>query len=229
VNWLYLYLALAPVLAIALYVYWKDKHEKEPVGVLVICFFLGVLMGLPAGYWNSFAFALFGFDLDMSNGLVDSFFMAFFVVGLGEELLKYLVLVLYAFRRPSFNEPFDGIVYAVMISLGFATLENVIYVAEGGVGVAFIRTFTAVPMHAAFAIFMGYHVGLAKFQDPQKQARTCRKGLFCAVLFHGGYDFFLFQDDSVLLGLLVFPLMILAFILSRKSMREHLARSPFRG
>jgi len=62
--------------------------------------------------------------------------MAFFVVGLGEELLKYLVVVLYAFRKPSFNEPFDGIVYAVMVSLGFAAFENIIYVMEGGLGVA---------------------------------------------------------------------------------------------
>ena len=70
------------------------------------------------------------------NGMVISFFMAFFVVGLGEELLKYLVVILYAFRKPCFNEPFDGIVYAVMVSLGFAAFENIIYVMEGGIGVA---------------------------------------------------------------------------------------------
>ena len=223
-----LYLALAPGLALALFIYWRDKHEKEPVGLLVGCFLLGALTCLPAGIWNTSAFLLFDFDLSGSNGLILSFFMAFFVVGLGEESLKYLVLVKYPFNRPSFNEPFDGIVYSVMISLGFATLENVDYVMEGGMEVALLRAVTAVPMHAAFGILMGYHVGMARFQHPHRQAATCRKGLLLAVVFHGGYDFFLFQDASLLLMLLVFPLMIYAFVLSRRSMREHLARSPFR-
>ena len=120
-------MALAPALAIALFIYWKDKHEKEPVGVLVMCFIFGVLICFPAGFWNSGVFEIFGYDLDRDDkGMLPSFFMAFFVVGLGEELLKYLVVVLYAFRKPSFNEPFDGIVYVVMVSLGFAAFENII-------------------------------------------------------------------------------------------------------
>ena len=226
-DWLLLYLALAPGLALALFIYWKDKHEKEPVGLLIGCFLLGALMCFPAGFWNTCLFVAFGFDLAGSNGLLLSFLMAFCVVGLGEESLKYLVLVKYPFNRPSFNEPFDGIVYSVMISLGFATLENVDYVMEGGLAVAFLRAVTAVPMHAAFAIIMGYHVGMAKFQHPLRQKATCRRGLLCAVALHGGYDFVLFQDSSLWLMLLVFPIMIYAIVLSRRAMREHLARSPF--
>ena len=139
-------MALAPALAIALFIYWKDTHEKEPVGVLVMCFIFGVLICFPAGFWNSGVFEIFGYDLDRDgNGMLLSFFMAFFVVGLGEELLKYLVVVLYAFRKPSFNEPFDGIVYAVMVSLGFAAFENTIYVMEGGLGVAVLRSLLLFP------------------------------------------------------------------------------------
>ena len=67
----------------------------------------------------------------------------------GEELFKFLALMFVAFPRKNFNEPFDGIVYSVMIGLGFASFENIMYVFEGGIGVAFMRTFTAVPMHAA--------------------------------------------------------------------------------
>ena len=157
-------MALAPAFAIALYIYWKDTHEKEPVGVLVMCFIFGVLICFPAGFWNSGVFEIFGFDLDNNhNGLLLSFFMAFFVVGLGEETLKYLVVIFYAFRKPCFNEPFDGIVYAVMVSLGFAAFENIFYVMEGGLGVAVLRMFTAVPMHAAFAVIMGYYIGLSKY------------------------------------------------------------------
>ena len=226
-DFLNLYLALAPALALALYIYWKDKHEKEPIGVLVVCFVLGSLCCLPAGFFNAIGAEILGFDFDGENGLAVSFFMAFFVVGLGEELCKYLVLVLYALRKPSFNEPFDGIVYAVMISLGFAALENVFYVSDGGVGVAFARMFTAVPMHAAFAVLMGYQVGLAKFMNQSVRTNVSLKGLFLAVFFHGAYDFVLFQDSSVLLTLLVFPIMIWAFILSRKAMRLHSKNSPF--
>lgn len=223
-----LFMALAPALAIALFIYWKDKHEKEPTGVLIGCFIFGVLICIPAGFWNSGIFAIFNFDMDdKDNGMVISFFMAFFVVGFGEELLKYLVLILYAFRKSSFNEPFDGIVYAVMVSLGFAAFENVFYVMEGGVVVAILRMFTAVPMHAAFAVIMGYYVGLSKFCHGSARIGKSLKGLFYAVTLHGLYDFVLFQDDIPLLGLLIFPLIIWAICLCRKAMKKHLEVSPF--
>ena len=221
-------MALAPAFAIALYIYWKDTHEKEPVGVLVMCFIFGVLICFPAGFWNSGVFEIFGFDLDQEdNGMLISFFMAFFVVGLGEETLKYLVVVLYAFRKPCFNEPFDGIVYAVMVSLGFAAFENIFYVMEGGLSVAVLRMFTAVPMHAAFAVIMGYYIGLSKYYRGAARTEKSLKGLVYAVLLHGLYDFVLFQDDFPLLGLLIFPLIIWAFFLCKRAMNKHLKVSPF--
>ena len=94
---------------------------------MILCFLLGALMCFPAA-----SFSLFDFDLMGSNGLVVSFFMAFFVVGFGEEFCKYLVLVKYPFKKPSFNEPFDGIIYSVMISLGFASLERLRHCLERG-------------------------------------------------------------------------------------------------
>jgi len=221
-------MALAPAFAIALYIYWKDTHEKEPVGVLVMCFIFGVLICFPAGFWNSGVFEIFGFDLDQEdNSMLISFFMAFFVVGLGEETLKYLVVVLYAFRKPCFNEPFDGIVYAVMVSLGFAAFENIFYVMEGGLSVAVLRMFTAVPMHAAFAVIMGYYIGLSKYYRGAARTEKSLKGLVYAVLLHGLYDFVLFQDDFPLLGLLIFPLIIWAFFLCKRAMNKHLKVSPF--
>ena len=194
----------------------------------MVCFVLGSLACLPAGFFNEIGAEVLGFDFDGKNGIAVSFFMAFCVVGFGEELCKYIVLVLYALRKPSFNEPFDGIVYAVMISLGFAALENVFKVQDGGVGVAFARMLTAVPMHAAFGVLMGYQVGLAKFMNQSVQTNVSLKGLFLAVFFHGAYDFVLFQNSSILITLLVFPIMIWAFVLSRKAMRLHSKNSPFR-
>ena len=221
---LYLYLALAPAMAIALYIYWKDKNEKEPIIHLIGYFLLGALTCVPAGITNSIGGSVLGFEYGQSHDVVRSFFMAFVVVGFGEELFKFLALMFVAFPRKNFNEPFDGIVYSVMIGLGFASLENIIYVFEGGIGVAFLRTLTAVPMHAAFAIIMGYYVGKAKFQNSDRRNETAIIGLVWAIFFHGAYDFCLFQNASVFLLLMVFPIMGWAFFLSRRSIKQHLAK-----
>ena len=224
-----IYLALAPCLVLALFIYWRDKHEKEPIPVLLLCLVFGVLCAFPAGYWNTYMFLAMDYDLQGQTGWMSSFFAAFFVVGIGEETCKFMPLMLYAYRKPSFNEPFDGIVYAVMVSLGFAAIENVDYVLEGGMGVAFVRALMAVPMHTAFGVVMGYYVGLAKLRGETKMfSGYCLKGLLCAAALHGAYDFFLFQDDSVLLTLLVFPLMIFALVVCLKAMKSHSARSPFK-
>ncbi|MBT3428669.1 MAG: PrsW family intramembrane metalloprotease [Gammaproteobacteria bacterium] len=221
-------LALAPGLAIALYVYWRDKHEKEPLGLLLKCFFLGAATCIPAAIAESFFLDHFGFDLDTDTDLTSAFLAAFFIVGFFEELGKYLVLVLFAYRKPAFNEPFDGIIYAVMISLGFATLENIFYVAQGGMGTAIVRIFTAVPMHAAFGIFMGYYVGKAKFEKSSSESITRLKGLTIAICLHGAYDFLLFQNESVLLTLSVLPLIIASYVYCSKAMKVHANASPFK-
>ena len=221
---LYLYLALAPALAIALYIYWKDKNEKEPITHLIGYFLLGAMTCIPAGITNGIGGTVLGFEHGQSHDVVRSFFMAFFVVGLGEELFKFLALMFVAFPRKNFNEPFDGIVYSVMIGLGFASFENIMYVFEGGIGVAFMRTFTAVPMHAAMGVIMGYYVGKAKFQRGDRRTDTAIIGLFCAVLFHGAYDFCLFQNASLILLLMVFPVMGWAFYLSRRAIKLHLSK-----
>jgi len=114
-----------------------------------------------------------------------------------------------------------------MVSLGFAAFENVIYVMEGGLGVAIMRMFTAVPMHAAFAVIMGYYIGLSKYYKGNARTEKSLKGLLYAVLLHGFYDFVLFQDDIPLLKLLIFPLIVWAFFLCRKAMKKHLDVSPF--
>ena len=114
-----------------------------------------------------------------------------------------------------------------MVSLGFAAFENIFYVMEGGIGVAVMRMFTAVPMHAAFAVIMGYYIGLSKYYQGDARIEKSLKGLLYAVLFHGLYDFFLFQDDMPLLGLLIFPMIVWAFFLCRKAMKKHLDVSPF--
>ena len=225
---LLLAVAIAPGLAIAIYVYKRDKYEKEPLGLLVKCFVFGALAGFPAGFAEDFTFELLGIDLNAPTDLFTAFYAAFFLVGFTEEFVKYWVLTRYAFSKPAFNEPFDGIVYSVMIGLGFATLENVFYVMEGGWGVAALRMFTAVPMHAVFGVLMGYYVGMAKFQGADLQVSSRLKGLGFAVLFHGTYDFLLFQDTLGWLTLIIVPLIIFAIVISLKAIRAHSNASPFK-
>lgn len=121
---------------------------------------------------------------------------AFLTAAIPEELFKYLVLILYAARHREFDEPMDGIVYGVAASLGFATLENVLYVADGGLYVALLRAVSAVPGHAFLGAIMGYFVGQARFATIGRH-RLMALGLIVPILCHGLYDFPLFAAGFV--------------------------------
>lgn len=180
-------LALAPVIAIIWYILFLDILNKEPVKMLILTFVFGLLSVIPAIILEVFGGNIIG----EINSLPKAWFQAFIVVALSEELAKYFFLRRYVYAKPEFDEPYDGIVYAIMISMGFAAIENVMYVLEGGVGVAVLRMFTAVPARATFAILMGYWVGRAKMEN---RPELNWLGLGSAVLFHGLYDFFLLSE-----------------------------------
>ena len=194
---LLLALALAPAIAIIFFIYSKDKYEREPLKNLLISFLLGVLSTVPAIIIQWFLEPpLLAFVQEKS--VLYYGFYAFVIVGFGEELCKFAMLRLYAYRKKAFNEPFDGIIYSVMVSMGFATLENLGYVMQGGVFTGILRMFLSVPAHASFAVLMGYHVGLAKF-DQDHASTHLWKGLILAAFFHGAFDFFLFLQQLALL------------------------------
>ena len=131
----------------------------------------------------------------------------------------------FLFPRRAFNEPFDGITYCVMISMGFATIENVMYVMDGGVTTALLRMVTAVPAHATFGIIMGYYLGLKKFDSENRYYGL--KALGFAALLHGAYDFFLFINYYP--GMAIGALLSLRYgiIFSRKAIKLHQQASPF--
>lgn len=218
-----LLLALAPAAAVIWYIYGRDKYEKEPLRLLILSFFLGVLSIFPA-IIGSMLGEQFGFSI--SDNIFITFTHAFIAVALSEEFAKFLFLRYVMFNRKEFNEPFDGIIYAVMIGMGFAAFENIMYVADGGYHTAVLRAFTAVPAHAAFGVIMGYFVGLAKF-NPQNRQRLLLTGLFWAVVAHGAYDFFLMQQNLELLGLMAFVVLIAAIKISRNVIAIHQTASPF--
>ncbi len=215
-------IALAPAIAIAVFVYLKDKYEKEPISLLLKCFFLGGVSVVPALLLEMF----WGPRLSLNEYWTHHFVHAFVVVGFSEEFSKYIFFKRFAYNRAEFNEPFDGIVYSVMVSLGFAALENVMYVMDGGIGVGLLRMFTAVPAHAANAVMLGYFAGLAKF-NPQREKFLLLTGILAATFFHGAYDFCLFVNKVPVIAFGALITLIVVIILSRKAMKMHSENSPF--
>jgi RsiW-degrading membrane proteinase PrsW (M82 family) len=192
---LLLALAIAPGLAIILYIYRKDSYDKEPKRHLLVCFFLGMLSILPAFILEKAGGFIFG-DMGRSSSIFFYAFFAFVVVACSEEGCKFAMIKWYAYPKKDFDEPFDGIMYSIMVAMGFATVENIGYVQQHGYGTAILRMFLSVPAHAAFGIIMGYYIGLAKF-NKEKAIGYLIKGLLLAILFHGAFDFFLFLQDSI--------------------------------
>ena len=180
--------ALLPVLLLFLYI-WKKDPQKEPTSQLVKAVVCGVVICIPVAILESGIEAfLFGTGGGPSN-IIDTTIVAFFVAALPEEACKLFALWLILRKNPYFDEHFDGIVYAVCVSLGFAAIENVFYVLgeeEGWISVAISRALLAVPGHYAFAILMGYYYSVYYFVNHSPKAAVCI--LLVPVLAHGIYD-----------------------------------------
>lgn len=187
-------LALAPGITIVFFIIAKDKYNKEPFRVLLYAFLLGILSTIPAIMIQLFLKGALNVSMG-STSILYYVLYAFGAVGFSEEFCKYCMLRYYAYPHKAFDEPLDGIIYGVLISMGFATLENINYVMTYGFGTGIVRMFLSVPAHACFGVIMGYYMGLAKF-NKESASRLMHKGLLLAVLFHGGFDFFLFLQQN---------------------------------
>jgi protease PrsW len=213
-------IATAPCVAIGLYIYLNDKHEREPIGLLLRAYFYGVLsIGITYLVTKAINIVV---TID-ENSLTEQAIHAFLIVALVEEGSKFIFVRGLLYHNVNFNEPFDGIVYSVMVGMGFATFENVLYVLNDGFSVGIMRMFTAVPAHACFAVLMGYYLGKSKF-DHKKYGLYA---LVVATLFHGFYDYCLFVSwmPGIWIGTIV--ALIVAIVLSRRAMVIHQANSPF--
>jgi protease PrsW len=224
----YVAIALAPGIAICLYIFYKDIYNREPKLNLIVSFILGCAAIVPAIYFERY----FSYTADGTVAGVAVFTYA--IVAFSEEFSKFIGLRLYSYNQKSFDDPLDGIVYSVVVSMGFATVENLMYVlkyAEVGMGleVGLKRMFLSVPAHASFGVVMGYFIGRAKF-DHKNSFMLMLAGLLSAIVLHGTYDFFLFVYETTLWGrmtgetLLVggaIASFILSIILSRKLIKSH--------
>jgi len=215
-------LAIAPGIVICLFIYLKDRYNKEPFGLLLMSFIFGMASIIPA-YFIEIFFGTKLNELALGGALHVSVF-AYAVVALTEELCKFLPLRAYSYTRKSFDEPFDGIVYAVMVGMGFATLENIGYVMQYGYANGVARLLLAVPAHGTFAILMGYYLALAKFK-PEKKTWFTFLSILVPVLFHGTYDFFLFVGNTWLHLAGAIASLYIAIRLSFKAIRRKQAYS----
>ena len=165
-------LALLPAAGLLFYIYKMDRFDKEPIGLLIGLFFLGVGSVIPAIILELLAGGvlnvLFGGSFDSDAIFFSStgsqyfyeFLNNFFCIALIEEACKWIFMFLITFKNKNFNCLFDGVVYSVFVSLGFAAAENILYVFQNGIGTALLRMVTAVPGHCFFAVLMGYYYSL---------------------------------------------------------------------
>ncbi len=205
-----LIIAILPAVFLMFVIYKCDRIEKEPIGLIIGIMALGMLSVIPTVICELLATA--GMDLLIPQGSVlYKFIDAFLGVALIEEFWKLLIVRLVIWKNKAFNYRFDAIVYCVASSLGFALLENILYVLQSGFGTGIARAIISVPGHCTFAIFMGYFLGNAKLFEVKGQTGKCWLWTFYALLFpmlqHGFFDFCLFMENIVL------TLIFLAFII----------------
>lgn len=215
-------LAFAPVLIIAVFIYYRDKYEKEPVLLLLKSLGLGMLITIPI----IFVERGLSIILPYLPKNIQAFYTAFIIAGFTEEGFKYLAFFLLIWKNKNFNEKFDGIVYAVFISLGFAAVENINYIIQYGENTGYIRALASVPAHALFGVTMGYYFGLAKFYIGQRKLLLLRAILYPIIL-HGVFDFILMLGNYRLF-LAFIPYVIFLYIDGFRRMRNLSRRSIFR-
>lgn len=186
--------AVVPSLLLFWYIYARDKRP-EPHGLLLRTFILGAVICLPvvpSATWLESQ----GADLAATGVWGSALVRAFLGAAIPEEVFKFLILYGYVWRKPAFDEPLDGVVYGATASLGFATLENILYVGQSGLDVAVLRAVTAVPGHAFTGVIMGAFVGRAKLAPEGQRFGFLAAGLGWATLLHGAYDTFLMTGTA---------------------------------
>ena len=184
-------LAIAPIVIAILWIYLKDKYDKEPIRLLGKFFFLGAILSILGIVIEEYLI-----KINIFTGYSYIFYMSFIVAGITEEGLKAMIFIPNILREKSFNEKLDGIIYSILLSLGFATVENIIYILFEDTKIAFevgiIRGIISIPAHVVFGITMGYYISKYKFESKTEPKRKyLALALLYPILLHGVFDFIL--------------------------------------
>lgn len=208
--------ALAPGLALLTFFYLKDRYQPEPLKMVIRLFIFGAIIGFPV------MIIQYGIKTEVTNHIV---FTSFISVGLLEEFFKWFIIYFLVYNHSEFDEAYDGIVYAVAVSLGFATLENFLYLMTEGLSIAIIRALLPVSGHALFGVIMGYYLGLAKFMPKRSsQIKMLMLSIMYPILIHGSYDLLIYSSQIYWLWTVI-PFMVGLWWLALKRMHQSILNS----
>jgi RsiW-degrading membrane proteinase PrsW (M82 family)/RNA polymerase subunit RPABC4/transcription elongation factor Spt4 len=231
-----LQLLLIPVLGLAPGIFWlwliyrRDKYRPEPKGLVIRTFLLGmatvipvllveVLLALPYVFSHIKDFANFTVESLSLLSIGEMAYFSFIIAGFTEELFKFLMVRTTIYKSPYFDEPIDGLVYSSAVALGFASLENVMYLFSYGWELILVRAPISTLAHVVFSAMWGYPLALQKLKR-KNAAGLLWLGLLGSMVGHGLFDFLaMAQGDSkplnipLLVGLVVlFAGMVILFV-----------------
>ncbi|WP_280768252.1 glutamic-type intramembrane protease PrsW [Salipaludibacillus daqingensis] len=198
--------ALTPAIALLLFFYLKDEFEQEPITMVFRCFVFGALLVFPVMFVQ--------FAIQEEAGFLSPYAISFIQIGFIEEFMKWFIVLVAVFYHVHFNQRYDGIVYATAIALGFASVENMLYIIANGVDTAFLRAVFPVSSHALFGVVMGYYFGKAKFDDSHRY-RYLFLALFFPYVLHSLYHFILLTLNQWVYVLTPFMVFLWVFALTK--------------
>ncbi|WP_409301419.1 glutamic-type intramembrane protease PrsW [Peribacillus sp. SCS-155] len=207
---------IAPGLALLSYFYLKDYYQTEPVSVVIKAFLFGVFLVFPIMFLQ--------YVLETEHILQGEWENAFLWASFLEEFFKWFFLFFAIYPHIAFDEPYDGIVYGAAVSLGFATMENILYLVANGVEHAISRAILPVSSHALFGVIMGYYLGKGKFTTQNKN-KFVFLSLFVPFLLHGVYDYILLTQEFWLYWIM--PFMVFLWWLGLKKVKSARILSDF--
>lgn len=222
-------IAITPGFALGFAAYLTDRYDREPLSLLLGLFILGAISTIPAYIIERILSSFNAF-----SGIYYAAFNAFIVAGSTEEFLKREVVLRIAFNQKYFNEKLDGIIYAAFSALGFATVENVMYVVlkySHNPYVGLYRGILSVPGHLLFGVTMGYYLSLAKFSDNAKHHRFfLRKSFIVPMLLHGTFDF-IFMSQLHFMLIIFIPFIIYLWAVNLRKLNQYYRESKllFKG
>lgn len=220
-----LWLAVLPSIIIGILIYKADRVEKEPKRELVKAFLMGIL-SVVITLIISWITGVSNIDCKTLNN-IEILLYSFIGVALVEETSKWVSTKLFIMNNKNYNYLFDGIVYSVFVSLGFATIENILYTFSGGIMTGIVRAVVTVPSHAFYAIFMGYYLSKAKESKIENNKNNSLKytvySIIIPTVLHGTFDSLLLLEEPILLILFLLFVLFL-YIISIQKVKD-LARN----
>lgn len=220
-----LFSAIAPVAALIILLLVIDRHDRDPAKLLIQQFVAGCLISIPAIFIENF---LEGLNI-FSGTILGVAYTSYIVAGLTEESLKRASVYLVSYHKPAYNEKLDGIIYCAFASLGFAAVENILYIVNfqaENPSIALYRGIFSVPGHMLFAVTMGYYISLSKFAPTYALMRRYKvKSLLYPVLLHGTFNFILSLNIHWLIAFV--PFVIFLWIFNIKKLRSFSKESRY--